>query len=213
MTKPNSFLPFLQQKPLDNFSNFNIIQYSLTTYINFEFRIFHSRKELAVKTIIIVKPLSWFAKLANILMKPLMYIASGTFKESPQRAHRWNNTRLTIKDVGGLDKSEMVHCAGIKGEMHSRWLFIYHIPILGGWRNYVVLEPIEKGIDWHVGCITSDMIMVSRVKLQDKVRMLVSSKDVSFFGINAATYEQIPITELGRGRIGSGGKFAKEKLL
>ncbi|KKQ46125.1 MAG: hypothetical protein US63_C0006G0002 [Candidatus Moranbacteria bacterium GW2011_GWC2_37_8] len=44
---------------------------------------------------IIVPSLGWLAKLADILMVPLMYLISGTLKEVPQRGHRWNNVRLS----------------------------------------------------------------------------------------------------------------------
>lgn len=167
-----------------------------------------------MKAKIIVPPLGWLAKLVDILMVPLMYLISGTLKEVPQRGHRWNNVRLSESDVEHLDKSIMVHCAGISDKViRSRWIFLFHIPILGGWRNYVVLEPQTQGCDWHVGYIASDIIGASRIRLSGRVRMLIGHGDVSFYGIDAESYEQIPVKEVGRGRIGEGGIFAKEKLL
>lgn len=166
-----------------------------------------------MKAKIVVSPIGWLAKLADILMVPLMYLISGTLKEVSQRGHRWNNKRLLRSDVSVLDKSIMVHCAGIPGAMRSRWLFIFHIPILGGWRNYIVLEPSDKLRKWYVGYITNDMVGVSRIRLSGPVRMLIGNGGVYFYGIDADCYEQIPIREIGRGRIGKGGKFSKEKLL
>jgi len=161
-----------------------------------------------------VPPLGWLAKLADILMIPLMYLISGTFKEVPQRGHRWNNVRLSQTDVVNLDESIIVHCTSIKDKViHSRWIFLFHIPILGGWRNYVVLEPEKQGRDWHVGYINNNIIGVSRIRLTGRVRMLVGHGDVSFYGVDAECYKQISIREIGTGRIGKGGKFAKEKLL
>lgn len=167
-----------------------------------------------MKAGIIVPPLWWLAKLADILMVPLMYLISGTLKEVPQQGHRWNSVRLSQSDVDGLDKSIMVHCFGISDKViHSRWIFLFHIPILGGWRNYVVLEPEKPGRDWYIGYQTNDIIGVSRIRLTGRVRMLIGHGDVSFYGIDAEYHEQIAIREIGRGRIGEGGKFAKEKLL
>ncbi len=165
-----------------------------------------------MKNKIVVRPLGRLAKLADILMVPLMYLISGTFKEVPQRGHVWNNMRLSVKDVKNLDRSIMVHCAGMQNEKRRRWLFLFHIPIFGGWKNYVVFEPVNLGRDWYVGCIANDIIGASRIKLSGKVRMLVDSSNVSFFGIDAISYKQISIKKIGMGRIGDGSEFAKEKL-
>lgn len=166
-----------------------------------------------MKAKIVVPPIGWLAKLADILMVPLMYLISGTFKEVPQRGHRWNNKRLSRSDVQVLDNATMVQCAGIPNTMRSRWLFLFHIPILGGWRNYVILEPVVQSKEWHIGYITNDMVGVSRIRLSGPVRMLIGNGDVSFYGIDANCYEQIPIKEICRGRIGEGGKFSKVRLL
>lgn len=166
-----------------------------------------------MKTIIVVPPLGWLAKIADILMVPLMYLISGTFIEVPQRGHRWNNKRLSKTDVEKLDVTLMVNCEGIPNSMKFRWLFLYHIPILGGWKNYVVMRPTDSERDWYVGFITHDIIGISMVKLSGSVRMLIGNGDVSFFGIDAENYEQITIAEVGRGLIGRGDKFSKEILL
>lgn len=160
-----------------------------------------------------VSPIGNFAKILDFLMTPLMYLISGTFKEIPQRGHRWNNERLSRSDVELLDKSIMVHCEGIPSSMRSRWFFLFHIPIMGGWRNYVVLKPATGCLCWHIGYITSDMVGVSQVKLSNIVRMLIGPDEVFFYGIDAVTNEQIPIKEIGRGYIGKSGPFSRELLL
>jgi hypothetical protein len=167
-----------------------------------------------MKAKIAVPPLGWLARLADWLMVPLMYLLSGTFKEVPQGGHRWNNLRLSRAVVENLDQAAMVHCPGINDKtFRSRWLFLFHIPILGGWRNYVVLEPENPECVWHVGYIADDIVGVSRVRLLGRVRMLVGPGDVAFYGIDAETYQQIALKNVGKGRIGAGGEFAKEKLL
>ena len=166
-----------------------------------------------MKAKIVVTPIGWFAKLADVLMVPLMYLIAGTLKEVPQRGHRWNNKRLLRSDVNVLDNAIMVHCSCIPSAMRSRWLFLFHIPILGGWRNYVVLEPVAQLKAFHIGYITNDIVGVSRIILSGPVRMLIGNGNVSFYGIDADCYEQISIREIGRGCIGGGGKFSKERLL
>lgn len=158
--------------------------------------------------------MGWRAKAADIAMIPIMYLISGTFRETPQRGHRWNNLRFSRETVKDLDRSIMVHCTGKSDKVfRSRWLFLFHIPIIGGWRNYVVLAPITPVHKWHVGYITNDVIGVSRIPLSQRVRMLLGHGEVSFYGIDAQTHEQIPITQIGEGRIGGDGKFAKDLLL
>jgi len=76
-----------------------------------------------------------------------------------------------------------------------------------------VLEPEKPGRDWYIGYKTNDIIGISRIILTGRVRMLIGHGNVSFYGIDAECYEQIAIREIDRGRIGEGGKFAKEKLL
>lgn len=166
-----------------------------------------------MKTVIVVPPLGLLARVADVLMIPLMYLIAGTLDEAPQRGHRWNNKQLLKSDIEKLDTSLMIHCGGILNSMKFRWIFLFHIPILDGWRNYVVMKPKDSKRKWHVGYITTDMVGISKIKLSESVRMLIGSDNVSFFGIDAETYEQISLIEIGRGRIGDGGKFAKEKLL
>lgn len=166
-----------------------------------------------MKTIIVVPPLGWLAKIADILMVPLMYLISGTLSETPQRGHRWNNKRLKKSDIETLDTSSMVHCNGILNSMRFRWLFLFHIPILGGWRNYIVMKPVDSKKEWHIGYITNDMVGISRIRLSGSVRMLIGNGNVSFFGIDAKTHEQILIRKIGNGKIGDNGPFAKEILL
>lgn len=167
-----------------------------------------------MKNKIIVRPLGRLAKLSDILMVPIMYLISGTLKEVPQRGHGWNNMNLSVDAVKNLDRSIMVHCSNADDEVAiSRWLFLFHMPIFGGWRNYVVLEPGKQSSGWYVGYICKDgVIGISRIKLSGKVRMLVGF-GASFFGIDADSYKQIPIKKIGMDRIGNGSEFSREKLL
>lgn len=160
-----------------------------------------------------VPPLGKLAKIADALLVPFMYLVSGTIREAPQGGHRWNNIRLRPADIGHLSRDKMVHCKGVATRFSSRFLFLYHIPVLGGWRDYVVLVPELRGTEWHVGWIIGDAIGVSQIELFGPVRMLIGPGDVSFFGISAESHEQITIKEIGRGRIGESGPGSKIRLL
>ncbi len=106
----------------------------------------------------------------------------------------------------------MAQCAGI-GE--RRWCesFVFHIPILGGWRNYVVLRPREPKGEWHVGWKVNGKAGISRLRIKGPVRMLVGPGSVEFFGIDARTGTQRFIHDVGKGCIGNGGPYIRLPLL
>ena len=159
-----------------------------------------------------VPPFGWVAKLADILMIPVMYVLSGTFKESPQCTHRWNNKKLSEKDLQFFDESLMLFAEKDLIAMRDHFVFLFHLPVFGGWKEYVVIEPLKKS-EWHVGWKTGLVTGVSMIKLSGPVRVLRGPKDSLFFGVDAKTGEQIPLQEIGRGRIGCQGIFSRIRLL
>ena len=181
------------------------------------------RKEDAVATIN-VRPERFVQYVADIALSPFMYALSGVWlsgtweaaKEKPQRTHRWNNTGLSSDDVVDLDRGKMVHCEGIPNAMR-RINPIFHLPILGGWRDYVVLEPEygwNRQLKWHVGWIAEDGVSgVSRIPIVGPVRMTRGPGAVSFFGVLVGQGTQIVIRRIGTGRIGEGGQWARVPLL
>ncbi|MEX1112466.1 MAG: hypothetical protein WEC84_03310 [Candidatus Andersenbacteria bacterium] len=161
-----------------------------------------------------VRPLGWVARLADTLMIPLMYLASGTIKESPQQTHLWNNTKLSSEEIRHLSRETMAHCSGDPTAV-SRYICgipVFHIPILGGWRMYVVLEPVEHDQEWHVGWTAEDTQGVSRVAIRGPVRTLIGPGDASFFGVTVEG-EQVPIRHVATGYIWKHGPYARLPLL
>ena len=167
-----------------------------------------------MSALINVKPQGLVGAWADVLMVPLMYLASGTFRESPRRARFfWNNRKLSQDEVKQLRSKIMVKVKGIKGEHDpADVLFPFlHIPILFGWRNYVVLKPQARVKVWFIGRVTGDTGGISRVPLSGGVRMLIGPGDVEFFAIENG--KQIKLLEYGRGKIGWDGPFRKFPLL
>lgn len=163
---------------------------------------------------IVFPPLGWLAKLGDLLFVPIMYLVSGTFRESPQQTHHWNCVGLKSSQVDYLDSNKMVLCKKIQ-KSSPRLVFFFHLVILGGWRNYVVLKPAEECChDWYIGWITLDdtIIGVSRIPISGSVRMTVGGKDIRFFGINRLG-DQVFIKKIGTGIIGDGGLYSKIPLL
>jgi hypothetical protein len=158
-----------------------------------------------------IPPLGWWVRFADWAMIPVMYFVSGTLSEAPQRTHCWNNKKLARPDAAYLWPLVMVHSAGILGSTERWWrkMPIFHMPIFGGWKHYVVLEPLcSRGTPWHVGWIAHDVIGVSQIVAKGPVRVLLGSETVSHFGLNTDG-TQVPVRKIGEGTIGDEGKYAQ----
>lgn len=159
---------------------------------------------------IVIKPLGPVACFWDFVFDPVMRIMCGTWYENPQRTHRWNNYHLRTENVAHLSREMMVCHDGLPGETSVYPLF--HLPVFGGWRNYVVAMPVEKQQEWYIGWIAGSFAGVSRIPIAVMARVLVGPGSVCWFGINA-NGDQIPIQKIGVGCIGEGGVFAQITLL
>jgi hypothetical protein len=163
---------------------------------------------------IIVRPLGVFARFLDIIMVPCMYIVSGTYKEAPQQTHVWNNTKLSLGETTFLRKSDMVFCEGKPYAIKRMWALDvrFHIPIMGGWRDYIVVSPASHE-SWHIGWVSADTASVSRIKVTGPIRMLLSSESISFFAISSRNGGQILLKKSGTGCIGDNGPYCHLPLL
>jgi hypothetical protein len=154
-------------------------------------------------------------RLADKMFKPFMYLVAGTIWEAPQGTHFWNNQKIGSDVTQQLDYGDMVINCDSDTSIHKRRFLhipIFHIPILGGWRDYLVIEPSESQSKWYIGWV-GDESGISRIPITGNfVRVLVGSQDAIFFGINERG-EQIKLFPTPmRGRIGEGGSFADVPL-
>jgi hypothetical protein len=170
---------------------------------------------MSTKRIPIPGSVGFLGEILDLILVPLMYLVSGTIFESPQRTHGWNSTRLKLMYVSWLDQSLGVHCLGDRSAS-NRWLLgvipLFHIPILGGWRNYIALKPESYTGDWHVVWAGSDVFGMSLLKIRGTIRMLRGPHDTDFFGVNVHG-EQIKLVVAGYGTIGKRGAFRHCPLL
>ena len=169
--------------------------------------------------IVEVRPIGKLARLADMLMRPIMYLVSGTFKEKPQETHAWHVQVLNAEQKDRLDRSGdgmMVNCEGVKAIKRNNhwWSFWFHIPIFGGWNQYVVLSVPECTGKWHIGWDTPDQTAISRLQLGSagSVRMLLGPGRVSFFALSDHGF-QIHLYEDGRGQVGDGSPNGKIRLM
>jgi len=142
--------------------------------------------------------------------------------ERPQETHAWHAQKLTRDDLKSLDSKKY---ATVGGNEHSYFKTgsgaLFHIPLIGGWRDYIVLEIQINISPWYVGWIIRDSDTrkilrseVHKLPLYEKsVRLLTGTKErsVIFFGVDG-NGEQLPVRVVGKGRIGDGSIFGKVRL-
>lgn len=158
-----------------------------------------------------IKPTGLAEWAADMIMAPIMYLVSGTIREKPQRTHPWNVCRMPQVLIGQIDRNKTVSFRGIQTAVQPH-IARLHLPILGGWRHYEVLEPTGKQDVWRIGWIAAEQIKVSKVPLRGPVRVLLGPSPVSFFGVGSDG-SQIEIKRIGSGMIGRGGPYTKMQLL
>ena len=143
-----------------------------------------------------------------------MYVVSGTLRETPQQTHRWNNVTLHRQQLDHLQTELAVACPGVPTTTDRFWLGlpVFHLPIFGGWKEYVVLSPSTAEQAWHVGWIAGDTAGLSQITVRGPVRMLRGPGAVTFFGVTPAGV-QTPIQMIATGRIGDQGPYAASPLL
>jgi len=157
-----------------------------------------------------------FGRWVDLKFEWVMRHVSGAPEEAPQRTHRWNNHHLKEEDVSHLNAGWMV---SHRGDQSARKIpqiqvlagALAHVTKYGGWQSYLVLSP-ETMKDWHIGWRWRGGAGVSRVVTKGPVRVLVGPNPTEWFGIEAGTNTQIPITQIGTGKIGDGGTFARIPL-
>lgn len=160
------------------------------------------------------KPQRTIGRVADYLMMPIMYLLQGTFREIPQRTHRWNNQHLKLQEISSFS-ADKIETVPADQDSSSWWVGPiphFHMPIFGGWKKFVVLEPKESQTVWHVGWLLSDACGLSRIPLKGKVRLGIGPLPLQFFGVDADG-RQIDIDIVGYGSIGKAGEFAKVPLL
>ena len=158
-----------------------------------------------------VTPLSLWEEMLDFLWIPSMYLASGTVCEVPQQTHPWNRRSLSYEERLSLNPDLNHHEPG-DNEAASPWLlgFIprFHLPIIGGWRNYVVIKPVQQNMShWYVGWVNAGACGVSRLPLTGPVRLLIGPENTDFIGLDEDGF-QIKVKKTGKGRIGTGGRYA-----
>ena len=160
-----------------------------------------------------VKRLSRFTNVADQVMRPVMFALGGFKQDSIQETHFWHNQAI---DRSEIDESltVLIHGDDNHARIRTNRVFpipMFHIPILGGWRNYVVLRVGGDVPYWHIGwmhrtCAPGSRLLatVQRLRITDRdVKVLTQSVGfVTEFFAFAPSGEQLPVSVVDRGKLG-----------
>jgi len=147
-------------------------------------------------------------------MLPLMYLLQGNVRELPQRTHRWNNLKVSLATLSFLEAKLMASCEADAVAL-PRWLGflpVFHLPIVGGWKQFVVIRPVSKQSVWFVGWVAGDTAGISQIPLRSSVRLLKGPGPAQFFGLDGQG-SQIALQVCGDGVIGKAGSYRHIPLL
>lgn len=149
-------------------------------------------------------------RIIDTLMIPIMFALGGFKKDSIQETHPWHsyrsfdpkkiNTRLCVVSTGSDDKTFKRH-----------FLFLFHAPILGGWRHYLAVSPKKPLNLFYVGWIvmnseTHTIIEhgIQKLPIHDRAIRVLTGPPVNttyFFTVNAEG-EQVAADTIGQGILG-----------
>lgn len=152
-------------------------------------------------------PSIWI-RIGDVLMIPIMWLLAGFHPHKIQETHRWHTWRhLTSNDI---DKKKALLLKKKDGTGVSKRLwFWFHVPILGGWKKYIVVGPKKNVASFRIGWAienngTFEEIAIHKLPIYNNaVRLLYgpSNNTVVFFAIDAEG-KQIDITQKGSGTLG-----------
>lgn len=169
-----------------------------------------------------IRPVSLGYRFFDYILSPFMRLISLAPFERPQESHAWHMQQLTPEEILSvkLDACVFVHgddTTFITSEMGP----LFHIPLVGGWRNYVVLEIEGNMFPWHIGWIVCDekgektsIGELQRLPLyESSVRMLVGpiGKTTIFCAFDKNGVQQ-KLHIKGKGCIGDGSRYGSIRL-
>lgn len=152
-----------------------------------------------------IRDLNPIFKILDLLFVPIMFVLGGFKLQNLQKTHHWhgldiNPERIDLKKavtIKGSDKSRFVNTGGV-----TKHFGTFHMPIFGGWKNYIVLECKEN--PWHVGWISNSFSQIHLLPIKgNKVRVLSGKEgtETSFFAVDEKG-NQIEISQVDQGKLG-----------
>jgi hypothetical protein len=160
-----------------------------------------------------IRPVPAYLRLVDYLLFPLMALLSGFNLDSVQETHTYHTQPVNPRLIDDSLALEVPGANASRFKNHGRitsHFGLFHVPILGGWRDYIVLEASSTG-PWHVGwklCdqYSGDILLceVHRLPISDAQIKVLESPSGTILYLFACTPDgvQIPIRLVGEGTIG-----------
>jgi hypothetical protein len=152
-------------------------------------------------------PFVW--RIIDYFMVPLMWVAGGFKSDSMQETHMWHFQKFACALV---PDGKGVEIPGTETSwMQERHLILVHIPLIGGWKEYVVLEASGYKKYWNIGWKVKyydkkkkEKCEIQKLRIYDsRARVLAGQNDSKkiFFALNEKG-EAINLKKVGVGRLG-----------
>lgn len=161
--------------------------------------------------------LSLATKIGDIALWPFMWAACGFratgFRTGDiQNSHPWHCQRVGEEALRTLDRDLMLRIDAPKEKAMRRIPPFFHLPALGGWRDYVVIEAgaPEFFIGWAIPEATNDtdnpiykIAQLNKLPLMTPVKMLRSGDApwVDMFAVNSDG-DQLELSIVDEGKLG-----------
>lgn len=158
------------------------------------------------------RPLSRWAQLGDVALWPIMYLACGGratgFRTGDiQNTHPWHCQRV---DATVLDADQLLRVMAPTTKSMRRIRPFFHLPLLGGWHQYVVVQADAPRyhIGWAIPTVDGEryrMAQLNRLPLDGPVKMLRAGDApwVDLFAVDEPG-RQRPLKCIGEGRLGDG---------
>jgi hypothetical protein len=140
-----------------------------------------------------------------------MYLVQGHCNEVPQETHFWNNRKIPETELEWLDPQLMVRVAADPQARKRTLLPFFHMPILGGWKNFTVVSTRHSIGEWFIGWKTDDVCGLSLIPVRNAVRVLKGPGETFFFGVDPKGM-QVPVQIIGEGVLGQTHAFQSVPL-
>ncbi len=150
--------------------------------------------------------LNFIFRLLDLFLHPVMYALQGNIAESPQETHPWHVKRFIWKTKGllieGNDHESRFGQSGL-----PKRFGLFHMPILGGLKKYVILENKNYINYWNVGW--NDQIQKLKI-YNNRIKLLVGKEDFIAFGLSDDKTE-VSLKIIDFGKIGD-SKYKNVRL-
>lgn len=165
-----------------------------------------------------IKGIPFIFRILDWILTPLMWLGSGMEKGALQETHPWH---IQPFSPNLIPNSKGVKIIGSDLSTFSPKNPLFHLPTLGGWKKYVVLEAKNFSRYWYVGWKGEHFDQNQKIRSQinklriysPQIKILSGPKNSSatFFAFDKKG-QLISIKKIAEGRIGD-KKYPNLRLL